>query len=80
MLDIPQAEILITTSHPPSASACSMATSVWGNIATDAWVLSFIEWGYHIAVVPNLEPPGVLGLQPPEILASRGGGEGFREL
>ena len=31
-------------------------------------------------VVPNLGPPDVLGLQFPEILASRGGGEGFWEL
>ena len=31
-------------------------------------------------VVPNLGSPDVLGLQPPEILASRGGGEGFWEL
>ena len=29
------------------------------------------------AVVSNLGPPDVLGLQLPEILASRGGGEGF---
>ena len=32
------------------------------------------------AVVSNLRPPDVLGLQLPEILASRGGGEGFWEL
>ena len=32
------------------------------------------------AVVPNLGTPDVLGLQLPEILASRGGGEGFWEL
>ena len=32
------------------------------------------------AVVPNLGPPDVLGLQLPEILASRGGGEDFWEL
>ena len=32
------------------------------------------------AVVPNLGPPDVLGLQLPEILASRDGGEGFWEL
>ena len=31
-------------------------------------------------VVPNLGPPDVLGLQALEILASRGGGEGFWEL
>ena len=30
--------------------------------------------------VPNLGPPGVLGLQCPEILASRGGSEGFWEF
>ena len=33
-----------------------------------------------VAVVPNLGPPDVLRLQLPEILASRGGGEGFWEL
>ena len=32
------------------------------------------------AVVLNLGPPDVLGLHLPEILASRGGGEGFWEL
>ena len=32
------------------------------------------------AVVPNLGPPYVLGLQLPEILASRGGGEGFWDV
>ena len=32
------------------------------------------------SVVLNLEPPDVLGLQLPEILASRGSGEGFWEL
>ena len=32
------------------------------------------------SVVPNLGPPDVLGLQLPEILASRDGGEGFWEL
>ena len=32
------------------------------------------------AVVPNLGPPDVLQLQLPEILASRGGGEGLWEL
>ena len=32
------------------------------------------------SVVPNLGPPDVLGLQLPEILASRGSGEGFWEL
>ena len=32
------------------------------------------------AVVPNLGPPDVLGLQLPEILANRSGGEGFWEL
>ena len=32
------------------------------------------------AVFPNLGPPDVLGLQLPEILASRSGGEGFWEL
>ena len=31
-------------------------------------------------VASNLGPPDVLGLQLPEILASRGGGEGFWEL
>ena len=30
-------------------------------------------------VIPNLEPPDVLGLRLPEILANRGG-EGFWEL
>ena len=35
---------------------------------------------YSIPVVPNLGPPDVLGLQFPEILASRDGGEGFWEL
>ena len=35
---------------------------------------------YSTAVVPNLGPPDVLGLQLPEILASRGGGEGLWEL
>ena len=33
-----------------------------------------------IAVVVNLGPPDLLGLQLPEILASRGDGEGFWEL
>ena len=33
-----------------------------------------------ISVVPNFGPPDVLGLQLPEILPSRGGGEGFWEL
>ena len=32
------------------------------------------------AVVPSLGPPDVLGLQLPEILDNRGGGEGFWEL
>ena len=32
------------------------------------------------AAVPNLGPPDVLGFQLPEILASRGGAEGFWEL
>ena len=32
------------------------------------------------AGVSNCGPPDVLGLQLPEILASRGGGEGFWEL
>ena len=32
------------------------------------------------AVVSNLGPPDVLGLQLPEILVSRGGAEGFWEL
>ena len=33
-----------------------------------------------MAVFPNLGPPDVLGLQLPEILTSRGGGEGFWEF
>ena len=33
-----------------------------------------------ITVVSNLGPPDILGLQLPEILASRGGDEGFWEL
>ena len=36
--------------------------------------------GCSMAVVPNLGPPDVLGLQVPEIPASRGGGEGFWEM
>ena len=35
---------------------------------------------FCMAVVLNLGPPDVLGLQLPEILASRGDGEGFWEL
>ena len=38
------------------------------------------ERKYPKTVVLNLGPPDVLGLQLPEILASRGGGEGFWEL
>ena len=38
----------------------------------------YLVW--YSAVVPNLGPPDVLGLQLPEILASKGGGEGFWEL
>ena len=39
-------------------------------------------WGIELCttVVPNLGPPDVLGLQLPEILASRSGGESFWEL
>ena len=35
---------------------------------------------YVRAAVPNLGPPDVLRLQLPEIMASRGGDEGFWEL
>ena len=37
-----------------------------------------VLWGP--TVVPNLGRPDVLGLRLPEILASKGGGEGFWEL
>ena len=44
-----------------------------------SWKLQ--SWkGPYRSVVPNLGPPGVLGLQLPEILASRSGGVGFWEL
>ena len=39
-----------------------------------------INMGHFKAVVPNLGPPDVLGLQLPEVLASSGGGESFWEL
>ena len=43
-------------------------------------VLSYDSPEYPRLVVPNFGPPDVHGLQLPEILASRGGGEGFWEL
>ena len=43
-------------------------------------VQPFDSLSYCKVVIPNLGPPDVLGLQLPEILASRGGGEGFWEL
>ena len=54
-----------------------------------SYVLDIVQRNTHVArrvgkfaraVVPNLGPPDVLGLQLPEILASRGSGEGFWEL
>ena len=46
--------------------------------------LVFMFGSYYIryvkTVVPDLGPPDVLGLQLPEILVSRGDGEGFWEL
>ena len=54
-----------------------------GKVLTSACFLSFFQLTSGLsfrAVVHNLGPPDVLGLQLPEILASRGGGEGFWEL
>ena len=44
------------------------------------WERCVVQNGHFRAVVPNLGPPDVLGLQFPEILASGDGGEGFWEL
>ena len=35
------------------------------------------SWPFPTAMVPNLGPPEVLGLQLPEIMASRASGEGL---
>ena len=41
--------------------------------------LCFAPTDVYRSVLPNLGSPDVLGLQLPEILAGRGGGEGFWE-
>ena len=52
----------------------------WVKLSKSKWPKVKLSSGWPKAVAPNLGPPDVLGLQLPEILASRGDGEGFWEL
>ena len=57
---------------------------MWGDHFTTLALVAVlgqqIWWGFPCAVIPNLGSPDVFALQLPEILASRGSGEGFWEL